>query len=102
FPRNANQINLVIPDGNRLPFAKQPDGTFVNRIVPQLLGAVMTVHPDSSTDLRFKNGRVYHFVPATFQLGSLLASISDPNGNTITLTRTVGIPQQITAITDSV
>jgi len=100
FPQNANQINFVLPEGNPLPFAKQPDGTFVNRTVPQLQGAVMTVHPDKSTDLRYKDGHVLHFVPATFQLGSLLTSITDPNGSTITISRDAAKPQQIATITD--
>lgn len=34
--------------------------------------------------------------------GDLLASITDPNGNTITLTRNPSAPQQITAINDPV
>jgi YD repeat-containing protein len=47
----------------------------------------MTAKPDRSVDLRWKNGTVYHFMPANFVLGSLLASIRDPNGNTTTIIR---------------
>jgi RHS repeat-associated protein len=102
FPQSAANINLVMPDGNRFPFAKQPDGTLTNTTIPRFIGAVMTVQPDNSVDLRWKNGTVWHFVPISFQIGSLLASIADANGNTIGLTRNPSDPNQLTQVTDPV
>ena len=52
-----------------------------------LAPVTLTVNSDNTTDLRWKNGTVYHFVPISFQLGSLLGSITDRNGNTIAIAR---------------
>lgn len=85
-PQNAAVLNIIMPDGNRYPFPRV-GSAFVNSTIPMFKGATMTANADSSVDLRWKNGTVYHFVPANFLLGSLLASIRDPNGNTITISR---------------
>ena len=61
----------------------------------------MTVNSDNSVDLKWKTGTVYHFVPISFQIGSLLASIRDLNGNVVVLTYPSG-SNQITQITDPV
>jgi RHS repeat-associated protein len=102
FPQLVSVINLVMPDGNRLPFTSQGNGTFVNTTVPTMRDVIMTLNQDNSVDVTWKNGTKYHFVPATFQLGSLLASITDANGNTITFTRNPNQPLQVTQITDPV
>jgi RHS repeat-associated protein len=104
FPNTTAAINLIMPDGNRFPFAlracpqlPQIIGVIVdappctpgitNATIPAFAGAVMTIYPDSSTDLRWKDGTVWHFLPINFQFGSLLSSITDSNGNTITVSR---------------
>jgi len=89
---------LIMPDGNRFRFVRQPDGKLINTDIPQMRGAVITTFPDGSADLRFKDGVIYHFVGG----GGYLVSISDPNGNTVTITRVVGTPDRITSVTDPV
>lgn len=97
-----------MPDGNRFPFSQrvcaligQPcPKTLVNSTIPVFIGAVMTVNTDNTVDLRWKTGTIYHFVPAGFQFSSLLASIRDPNGNTIAITRDSN--QRVTVVTDPV
>jgi RHS repeat-associated protein len=102
FPQLATIINLIVPDGNRIPLSGPVNGPFANTTVPSMRGAVMKVNADSSVDLRFRDGTTYRFVPATFQLGSLLTSITDRNGNVITLTRPSLQSPQITQISDPV
>jgi RHS repeat-associated protein len=87
FPGSVAVINLIMPDGNRFPFPAVEARTFKNSTIPFLQGAFLFVNPDNSTDLRWKNGTVWHFSPISFALGSLLTSIRDPNGNTITIAR---------------
>ena len=60
----------------------------------------MTVNADETTDLRWKNGTVYHFVPIGFGQGSLLGSIADRNGNTITIVHDGS--GNVTTVTDPV
>lgn len=112
FPTLTPTINLIMPDGNRFPFASRlcphivgPDIApctpgFTNATVPALAGAVMTINADSTTDLRWKNGTMYHFIPISFQQGSLLGSITDRNGNTISIARDAS--GNVTTITDPV
>src|SRR5579859_570972 len=98
-------INLQIPEGNRFAFAEQPNGTFLNSTDPSYQGDILTPSIDlSSYRLLLKNGTAYLF--RTFPDAPLIAylsSITDSNGNTITLTH--GTPDhsvQITQITDPV
>ena len=99
----AASFNLVMPDGRRIPFVRQPNGTLVNTVNPAFLGAVFTTTSDDSATLRFKSGVVWAFQEHHGNVfGTALASISDPNGNSITLTRNSSVPQQITVITDPV
>jgi YD repeat-containing protein len=70
-----------------------------------MLGAILTTNPDDSAALRFRDGVTYDFVrltPPTEVDITVLSSIVDPNGNTITITRNPGDANQITAITDAV
>jgi YD repeat-containing protein len=60
----------------------------------------MTVNSDNFVDLRWKNGTVYHFIPISFQIGSLLGPIIDRKGNTITIARDGS--GNVTSITDPV
>jgi RHS repeat-associated protein len=102
LPQQTTVINLVTPDANNYPFSQQPDGTFINGTVPMLVGAVMTVQPDNSVKLRWKNGITWLFVSISLQVGSLLSSISDANGNVITLTRDPSNPIRVIGIADPV
>ena len=104
FVRGGGLITLVMPDGNQFPFNLQQNGTFVNTTVPTLRGAVLTVNSgDTVYSLRWKDGTVFQF--QTTSLGGLepvLTSITDPNGNAITLTFNPSEPSQINQIIDPV
>ncbi len=102
FPLLASVINLIAPDGNRFPFVSNGQNRFSNLVSPAFVGDTMSVNGDNSVDLRFKEGTVYRFAPAGFQLGSFLASITDRNGNTTTVTRDLGDLTTITRVTDAV
>jgi RHS repeat-associated protein len=82
-PASASAISLIMPDGNRFPFSKQVNGTFVNLGMPVLSGAVMTVVSNTTVDLRWKDGSTFRFVvilsPPFFR--TLLDSITDSNGS---------------------
>ena len=101
-PQAAALINLVMPDGNRFPFASTAPGNFTNTTICKLRGAVLLVAGNGESDLRLKNGTVYHFVPSTALLGSILETITDTNGNVITLARNPNNTAQITEIVDPV
>ncbi|MEW6246480.1 MAG: RHS repeat-associated core domain-containing protein [Nitrospirota bacterium] len=92
----ANLWTLVLPNGARALFPKQPDGTYRNSNDPSMQGAVFTDIP-SGPILRFKDGRRWTFgapVPGAL----FLTSQRDRNDNTITLTRS-GTAQNLTTIT---
>jgi YD repeat-containing protein len=114
FPTLSRAINLIMPDGNRFLFTLHSCPAVIvaglgpfpctsgltNSNIPALMGAALIVHGDDTSDLRWKDGTVYHFVPIGFQAGSLLASITDRNGNTITITRDGSA--NVTSVTDPV
>ena len=105
FPTLTAAINLIMPDGNRFLFSPLPcsgggNCGKANTTIPALAGAIMQPNADNSTDLTWKNGTKYHFVPISFQSGSLLASITDANGNTISVARDSS--GNVTSITDPV
>ena len=95
----AQAINLINPDGSQYLFSRQPSGALVNTTVPSLLGAVMQTFPDNTASLRFKDGTVIR-APG-FQLAGQV-TITDPNGNTITISRNPVNFQQIASIADPV
>ncbi len=108
--QTAALINLVTPDGNRFPFTKEqilaPPGAdpplpneLRNFKNPPMLGAVMSVFPGEVL-LRWKDGTIYRFVQPSPQFTPQLESITDPNGNKITITRNANNPNQVTRITD--
>jgi len=101
-PQNSATLNLIMPDGNRFAFVRQANGTLINSTVPSLRGAVITTAPDATATLRWKDGVVYQFVPGTFLLGSVLQSIIDPNGNTVSLTRNSAQLGEIDEVVDPV
>ena len=82
-PASASAISLIMPDGNRFPFSKQANGTFVNMGLPALSGAVMTVVNNTTVDLRWKDGTTFRFVVILSPpfLRTLLDSTTDSNGN---------------------
>lgn len=100
-PQSSAIINLIMPDGNQFPFVRQTNGSLINTTVPSLRGALLTTAPDGVSRLQFKDGTVFRFMPGNFLLGSVLQSISDPNNNSITLTRSPSRPAQVTEITDA-
>lgn len=86
FPESAQTLNLVMPDGNQFPFARQADGTFINSTIPSLLGAVIRVVSPGVANLRWKDGTTFHFVrKGSLILREVLESIVDSNGNKTTL-----------------
>jgi RHS repeat-associated protein len=101
-PQASAIINLIMPDGNRFPFARGTALTLFNGTIPRVRGARITVLSNNQVELRWKDGTVFHFVPANFQLGSVLQSITDPNGNKVTLLRNASAPAQITQVIDPV
>ncbi|HEX4954506.1 MAG TPA: RHS repeat-associated core domain-containing protein [Thermoanaerobaculia bacterium] len=101
-PQTALLINLITPEGNRFPFRRQPDDTFVSEAIPALAGARMTL-AGGAVELRFKDGGIYRFVSTgSLLLGSLLESITDRNGGAVTLVRDGARPLRILEIVDPV
>jgi len=97
-------LTLVMPDGNQFVFSETGTNTFTNSTVPQLIGSQITIPSSGTYNLRWKNGTVYQF--SVSSQGALLAylnSITDRDGNTITLVRgNSAQPVQITQIVDAV
>ncbi len=97
-------LTLVMPDGNQFLFSETGTNIFTNSTVPTLIGSQITIPSSGTYNLRWRNGTVYQF--ATSSSGALLAflnSITDRNGNTITLVRgNSSQPSQITQIVDPV
>jgi RHS repeat-associated protein len=100
-PTTAPVINLITPDWNRFPFARQTDGTLINTTSPVMLGARMTTFPGGTVAIRWKDGQVFEFTApgANFPL---LSSITDRNGNAVRLVRDTAQPARITQIIDPV
>jgi RHS repeat-associated protein len=101
-PQALAVINLILPDGNRLPFTRGASGTLTNSTIPDLAGAVLTVASDNSAQLRFKQGTVLRFIPVDFQSGSVLASITDSYGNRTSFVRPASRLRRIDEILDPV
>jgi RHS repeat-associated protein len=100
-------INLIMPDGNQLPFPQQPDGTYANTTIPALNGAVLTNVSTPTVaifNLRWKDGTLFQFNGYnTFNpVTAFLASITDTNGNTMSLSRDEGVPNVLFSVTDPV
>jgi RHS repeat-associated protein len=107
-------INLIMPDGNQFPFVAQPNGTYINTTIPTMSGAVISnLSPVSystykgtgyNATLRWKNGTVYQFQPLYNGQAqtALLTSITDANGNAISLIHSSVIPTEIVQVIDPV
>jgi hypothetical protein len=100
-PQTASLINLITPEYNFFPFSRQANGTLINTNSPAMLGAVMSTFGDGTVSLRWKDGTVYQFIPPGTNF-PLLQSITDSNGNVVSLTRNPARRAQITQITDPV
>jgi RHS repeat-associated protein len=97
-------IVLIGPDGSQSMFNEQPDSTFINSTIPSLRGAVMTHPSQTVVNLRFRNGTTHVFQAlVNGQFTFYLTSITDANGNAITITRgNPSFPDQVTRVTDPV
>ena len=63
-PQTAAVVKLFFPDGNSFPFKRiVGSNQLVNTTTPILAGAIMTANADSTTDIRWKDGTIYHFIP---------------------------------------
>ncbi len=94
-------FNLIPPNGDVVPFVKQSDGTWLTQTDPAYMGAVFKVVSGGS-QLRMMDGTVLGFQAFPRMGGSMLTSITDPNGNVVTLTRSAGAPFAISTVTDPV
>jgi RHS repeat-associated protein len=101
-PQGSAVLNLIMPDGNQYQFVRLANGNLENNTIPSLRGAVITTASDGTAVLKWKNKVSMRFVPGNFLLGSVLQSITDPNGNTISIGRNPSRPAQITEIADAV
>jgi RHS repeat-associated protein len=63
-------------------FLKQADGTYTNTTVPAFRGARLTINPDTTRTLRFKDGRRIEFDITGFPVAR-----RDRAGNTVTIER---------------
>lgn len=99
-PASAATINVVMPDGNLIPFARQPQGFLLCLTYPQFQGVVMTTADTGLTTLTYRDGSVWTFQPSARGNGSVLTSVTDSNGNTMSLTRDPSNAANITKITD--
>src|SRR2546425_1050148 len=97
----SNLRTLLTPDGHRIAFPMQANGTFQNFTDPTYRGTVITATGNNTHSLHFKDGTTWAFnAPLSGTSFGFLTSMTDRNGNTITLTR--DSLQNLTAITDSV
>lgn len=103
FLQGQGMINLVTPDGNQFPFNQQSNGALANTTIPAVAGAVLSNPSSGVYNLRWKNGTVYQFQPSPQgPRVAFLTSITDANGNTISITQNPSVPGQVTQVTDPV
>jgi RHS repeat-associated protein len=101
-------INLVMPDGNQIPFV-QSGTVFVNTTVPSARGAAInnvscSVSTGCAATLTWKDNTTFQFQSFNYLLSSalFLGSITDANGNKTTLVHGGSAPLEITQIIDPV
>ncbi len=82
---SGNTATLVIPPGTRIPFSRQPDGSYINTDEPSYRGSRLTFNADGTSNLRMKDGTRYSFE----RVGGLLVGITDRNGNQVRFLREV-------------
>ena len=100
YVRGGGPITLILPNGSRFPFSVQQDGSLTNSTTPFLLGAMLTSPSPEVYNLRWQNGTVFQFQSFGQALSAYLTSITDANGNAITLTHNPSNPGEVTQITD--
>jgi len=98
--RGGGVIQFATPDGNQFPFNLQPNGTLINTTIPSLVGAVMTP-ASGGYNVRWKNGTVWQFRSVGPGI-AFLTSITDSNGNVISITVNPSVLGQVTQVTDPV
>ena len=79
-----DMLRLIKPGNYQYTFSRQPDGTFTNAQDPKYRGDVFYKNSDKTYTLKRKNGWQY-----TFGTDSLLDTIKDPNGNTVTFKKLI-------------
>lgn len=99
-PDSQAVVSLIMPNGSRFLFSRQPSGVLLTSSLPRMAGVVMTTQSDGTAQVIWRDGVVFNFVPALFSVGSVLASIVDPNGNTITINRDPNDSTHITSLVD--
>ena len=72
----------ILPDGGRYLFSLQPDNTYTNSSYPFLRGVIVTVNPDGTYQMRFKDGMLY-----TFDSNGRLIEQRNRNNDSINITR---------------
>jgi len=84
----GNQRILLLPDGRRVAFSLQTDGTYRNVVDASFQGVVLT-EPSGVPTLRWKDGGTwtFGFVSGVAINTRELTQLADRNGNTVTLTR---------------
>ncbi|MDX1999918.1 MAG: RHS repeat-associated core domain-containing protein [Thermoanaerobaculia bacterium] len=100
-PAGLAVINLILPDGNRIPFVREQDGLLRNTTVPRFAGATLATSGANST-LRLAEGTTIVFTARTAALGSTAGAITDRFGNRVTLVRDAARPARITDVVDPV
>lgn len=101
-PQQFATFTLIMPDGNLVPFSRQPNGSLINETIPAFQGAVMTTDANNATTLKLKDCSALHFVPGDLNTGSVLVAVTDLNGNQTTLVRDPIRPIRIIEIIDPV
>jgi len=85
-----SMLLLIKPGNYQYKFPQQqPDGSYINTEDPELRGAKVTLNPDSTKTLRMRDGTIYSF--NTF---GELVGITDRNGNSLTINRVHGVPDE--------
>jgi RHS repeat-associated protein len=97
-------VYLILPNGSQYPFTLQPNGTLTNSTIPSYSGAVITSPSAGLYVLSLKDGTIMQFhTPTSGALVAYLDSISDTNGNTVSLSHGKAAHQeQVTQVTDPV
>ncbi|HEU5393333.1 MAG TPA: DUF6531 domain-containing protein, partial [Candidatus Methylomirabilis sp.] len=81
-PQGTDLFSLILPGNSRSLWSRGADGTFRNDQVPAYRSAAITLNPDGTRTLRWKDGRAWGF-----DANGRLISQADRNGNTLTIAR---------------
>jgi YD repeat-containing protein len=93
----SNLRTLLLPNGARVAFPQQTDGTFRNHTDPSMRGAVLTETSGLAT-VRWKDGSLWTFGTPAYGI-AYLSGQRDRTGNALAITR--DSLQNVTAITDA-